>query len=190
MPGKGQEVLLDKRVKPLVWHYLLQMDNEVAKKVVESVAHELAQFKYAEQHNNISNSIAGIVKKSWTPLRRVFGGHGMVVVVVVPEFVTNRIGLKAFFEDLRKEIDSRFVGLAAKKSSYSFVVLLCPHKLFKACAGDAPELIDKTGFHVNIVKAIVLIDSKTLKITGEYSQPLFHKREYEAVLAAASRALH
>lgn len=166
------------------------MDNEVAKKIVESVAQEMTQFKYDERHNNISNSIAGIIKKSWTPLRRAFGGHGMVVVVVVPDFVTNRIGLKVFFEGLRKEIDSRFVGLAAKRSSYSFIVLICPHKLFVACAGEAPELTDKTGLHANIITAIILVDSKTLRVTGDYSHPLFHKREYEAVFAAASRAIH
>ncbi len=166
------------------------MDTEVAKKIVESVAQEMAQFKYNEQHNNVSDSIAGIIKKSWTPLRRAFGGHGIVAVVVVPEFVTNRIGLKAFFEDLRKEIDSRFVGLAAKRSSYSFIVLICPHKLFMACAGEAPELTDKTGLHVNIIKAIILVDSKTLQVTGDYCHPLWHKREYEAVFAAASRAVN
>jgi len=165
------------------------MDNEVVKKIVESVAREMAQFNFSERHNDIASSIAGVVKKSWNPLRRIFGGHGIAAVVVVPESVTDRVGLKVFFQGVRKEINSRFVGVAAYKSSYSFIVLLCPHNLFAACPEVASELKDRTGLHMNIIQGVILVNSDTREVTGDYTRPSLHKREYEAVLAATSRAV-
>jgi hypothetical protein len=165
------------------------MDNEVAKKIVESVAQEMAQFNFGERHNNVTSNIAGVVKKSWNPLRHVFGGHGIAAVVVVPESVTDRVGLKAFFQGVRKEINSRFVGVAAYKSTHSFIVLLCPHNLFAACSGVASELKDRTGLHINIIQGVILVDSDTREVTGDYTRPSQHKCEYEAVLAATSRAV-
>ena len=165
------------------------MDNELAKKIVDSVAGELSQFKFRERHENVTSNIVGVVKKSWNPLHRVFGGHGISAVVVVPESVTDRAGLKAFFQDVRKEINSRLVGFAAYKSSHSFIVLVCPHNLFKACSDVTSELKDRTGLHMNIIQGVILVDSETREVTGDYTRPAQHKREYEAVLSATNKAV-
>lgn len=164
------------------------MDKELAKRIVDAVAQDLSQFKFGERHDNVTDNIVGIVKKSWNPLRRVFGGHGISEVVVVPESVTDRPGLKAFFQDIRKEINSRFVGFAAYKSSHSFIVLLCPHSLFTTCSGIASELKDRSGLHMNIIQGVILVDAETKDVTGDYTRPAQHKREYEAVLAAVTSA--
>lgn len=165
------------------------MDTELARKILDAVAREVSQFSFGERHNDVTGEIAGVVKKSWNPLRRVFGGHGIVAVVVVPESVADRVQLKSFFQGVRKEINSRFVGVAAYKSSHSFIVLLCPHSLFTGCSGVASELKDRTGLHMNIVQGVILVDAETREVTGEYTRPSQHKREYEAVLAATSTAV-
>ena len=165
------------------------MDNELAKEVVESVARELAQFNFGERHNNVTSNIAGVVKKSWNPLRRVFGGHGIAAVVIVPESVTDLVGLKAFFHDVRNEVNSRFVGFAAYKSSYSFIVLLCPHSLLTACSGVASELKDRSGLHMNIIQGVIVVDAETREVAGDYTRPARHKREYEDVLGAVTSAV-
>ena len=165
------------------------MDKELAKRIADAVAQDMLQFKFSERHDNITGNIVGLIKKSWNPFRRVFGGHGISAVVVVPESVTDRAGLKAFFQDVRKEINSRFVGFAAYKSSHSFIVLLCPHGLFMACSGVASELKDRSGLHMNIIQGVILVDSETREVTGDHTRPAQHKREYESVLSAIGRAV-
>lgn len=165
------------------------MNEELATRIVEAVAQDLSQYKFGERHDNVTGNIVGIIKKSWNPLRRVLGGHGISAVVVVPESLSDRAGLNAFFHDIRKEINSRFVGFAAYKSSHSFIVLLCPHSLFTACSGIASELKDRSGLHMNIIQGVILVDGETKEVTGDYTRPTQHKREYEAVLSATSRAV-
>lgn len=113
------------------------MYEEIVKKIVDSVAREMSQFKFAERHDNVSSDIRGVVKKSWNPLRRVFGGHG----------------------------------------------------LFAACSGVASELKDRSGLHMNIVQGVILVDAETREVTGDYTRPAQHKREYEAVLSATTKAV-
>jgi hypothetical protein len=165
------------------------MSEELGKQIVDALARDLSQYKFNERHDNVTKNIVGIIKKSWNPLRRVMGGHGISAVVVVPGSVTDRVGLKAFFHDIRKEINSRFVGFAAYKSSHSFIVLVCPHGLFTASSGIASELKDRSGLHMNIIQGIILVDGETKEVTGDYTRPAQHKREYEAVLSATSVAV-
>lgn len=86
--------------------------------------------------------------------------------------MTDRTGLKAFFKDVRNEINSRFVGFAANKSSYSFIVLLCPHSLFTKCSGIASELRDSTAFHVNTIVGVIVVDSDTRQVTADFARHL------------------
>jgi len=165
------------------------MAEELAKRIVEAVAQELSQFKFHERHDNVTDKIMGVIKKSWNPLRRVFGRHGISAVVIVSESVSDRAELKAFFQDIRKEINSRFVGFAAYKSSYSFIVLVCPHNLFTVCSGISSELKDKTGLHMNIIQGVILVDEETRELTGDYTRPALHKHEYEAVLSSTTKAI-
>lgn len=165
------------------------MYEEIVKKIVDSVAREMSQFKFAERHDNVSSDIRGVVKKSWNPLRRVFGGHGIAAVVTVPTSVTDRSGLKTFFGSVRKDINSKFVGFAAYKSSHSFIVLVCGHSLLATCSGVASELKDRSGLHMNIVQGVILVDAETREVTGDYTRPAQHKREYEAVLSATTKAV-
>jgi hypothetical protein len=80
------------------------------------------------------------------------------------------------------------VGFAAYKSSYSFVVLVCPHQLFESCPGVASQLKDRTGLHTNIIQGVILVDGETGAVTGDYTRPAQHKGEYDAVLSAVQRA--
>ena len=152
------------------------------------MAQELSRFQFGERHDDVTSDIVGVVKKPWRPWCRVFEGHGISVVVAVPESVSDRTAMKAFFHRVRQEINSRFVGFAAYRSSYSFVVLVCPHGLFTDCSGVASELKDRTGLHMNIVQGVILVDAETREVTGDHTRPAAHKREYEAVLSAASEA--
>jgi len=165
------------------------MDKDLTKKIVNAVVQEMSQFKFSERHIDVTSNIVGVVKKSWNPLRRIFGGHGISAVVVVPESVTGRTELKAFFQTVRKDINANFVGFAAYKSSHSFVVLVCPHSLFTVCSGVASELKDRSGLHMNIIQGVVLIDVETKEVAGDYTRPAQHKREYEAILAAVTSAV-
>ena len=165
------------------------MSKQLAKQITDAVAQELSQYKFGERHDDVTENIVGIVKKSWNPLRRVFGGHGIAAVVAVPDTITDGAKLKAFFQDIRREINSRFVGFAAYKSSHSFIVLVCPHNLFTSSSGIASELKDRSGLHMNIIQGVILADSETKEVTGDYTRPAQHKREYEAVLSATSRAV-
>jgi len=165
------------------------MNEELATKILDAVAQSLSPYKFSERYDKVTVNMIGVVKKPWNPLCRAFGGHGMAVVVVVPESVTDRAGLKKLFEDVRREINSRFVGFAAYKSSHSFIVLLCPHSLFAVCSGIASELKDRSGLHMNIIQGAILVDCENREVTGDYTRPAQHKREYEAVLSATSRAV-
>lgn len=162
------------------------MSKQIAKQITDAVAENLSPYKFCERHEDVTENVVGIVKKSWNLLRRVFGGHGIVAVVIVPETITDRERLKAFFGDIRREINSRFVGFAAYKSSHSFVVLICPHDLFISFSEVTSELKDKTGLHMNIIQGVVLVDSKTMEVTGDYTRPAQYKREYDAVLSAVN----
>ena len=51
------------------------------------------------------------------------------------------------------------------------------------------DLKDRTGLHMNIVKGVILVDAETRAVTGDYTRPAQHKREYDAVLSATTRAL-
>ena len=163
--------------------------RKLSKHITDAVAQNMSQYKFCERHDDVTENITGIVKKSWHLLRRVFGGHGIVAVIIVPESITDRESLKSFFVDIRREINSKFVGFAAYKSSHSFVVLVCPHNLFTSSSMIASELKDRTGLHMNIIKGVILVDSQTKEITGDYTRPGQHKREYDAVLSAASTAV-
>jgi hypothetical protein len=165
------------------------MSRQLAKQVTDAVAQDLSQYKFGERHDDVTEDIVGIVKKSWNPLRRVFGGHGIAAVIAVPNTTTDRGKLKAFVHDIRKEINSRFVGCAAYKSSHSFIVLVCPHSLFTSSSAIASELKDRSGLHMNIIQGVILVDSETKEVTGDYTRPTQHKREYEAVLSATTRAV-
>jgi hypothetical protein len=165
------------------------MSKQLATRIVDALAQDLSQFKFDERHDNVTGNIVGLVKKSWSPLRRVFGGHGITAVILITESVTDRAGLKAFFQDIRRDINTRFVGFAAYKSSHSFIVLVCPHSLFMACSGIASELKDRSGLHMNIIQGVILVDDETKEVIGDYTRPALHKREYEAVLSATSRAV-
>jgi len=165
------------------------MDTVLAKAIVDAIAQDLSQFKFCERYDDVTDNIVGIVKKARKPLNRLFGGHGIVAVAVVPESVTSRAALKEFFQETRNGINSRFVGSAAYKSAHSFVVLLCPHTLFLACSGIASELKDRSGLHTNIIQGVVLVDADTRDVTGDYTRPAQNKREYNAVLSAVSRAV-
>jgi hypothetical protein len=165
------------------------MSKQLAKQITDAVAQDLSQYEFGERHDDVSEHVVGIVKKSWNPLRRVFGGHGIAAVVAVPATTTDRAKLKTFFECIRREINSRFVGFAAFKSSHSFIVLVCPHDLFTSTSGIASEFKDRSGLHMNIIQGVILVDSETKEVTGDYTRPAQHKREYEAVLSAASRAV-
>jgi hypothetical protein len=164
------------------------MDKELARRIVDAVAQDLSELSFHEQYDDVTSTVVGVVKKPWNVWRRVFGSHGIVVVALVPESVGDCPGLKAFFGEVRKEINGRFVGFAAYKSSHSFVVLVCPHHLFEACHGIASQLKDRTGFHTNIIQGVILVDSEIEAVTGDYTRPAQHKGEYDAVLSATRRA--
>ncbi len=165
------------------------MHEEIAKKIFDLIAQEMSRLSFGERYDNVSLEIVGVIKKSWNPFRRVLGGHGISVVVIVPALVTNRERLKTFFESVRKEINSRFVGFAAYKSSYSFIILICAHDLFTECSGMASRLKDKTGLHKNIVQGVILVDAETREVRGDYTRPSQHKREYDTVLSSTTRAV-
>ncbi len=165
------------------------MQDELARKIGDSIAQGLGQFKFTEAHNNVTKDIVTVLKKSWNPLRRFVGGHGIAATVVVPPSVTDRAGLKTFFQGIRKEINSRFVGFGAYKSSHSFIVLVCPHSVFATCSGVASELKDRSGLHMNIIQGVILVDCETREVTGDYTRPAQHKREYQAVLSATETAV-
>lgn len=164
------------------------MNNGMAENIVDAVAQELSQFGFDQRHANVTDDIAGLVKKPPNFLQRIFGGHGMAAVVVVPESVTGREELKVFFRKMRKDLNSRFVGFAAYKSAHSFIVLLCSGNLFATCSDMASKLKDRTGLHKNIIQGVILVDTETREVTGDYTRPAQHKREYEAVLSAATSA--
>lgn len=165
------------------------MRKELARKIVDGIAQALSQFDFSERHDQVTDTIVGVVKKPWSGLCRLLGGHGISAVVVVPESVTECSGLKAFFGGVRREINARYVGFAAYKSSHSFIVLVCPHALFTACSGIASRLKDRTGLHVNIIQGVILVDGETGEVSGDYTRPAQYKREYEAVLSATKRAV-
>lgn len=165
------------------------MSKQLAKQIMDAVAQDLSQYKFTERHDDVTEKVVGVVKKSWNPLRRVFGGHGIAAVIAVPDTTADRTKLKAFFQDIRREINSKFVGFAAYKSSHSFIVLVCPHNLFTSSSGIASELKDRSGLHMNIIQGVILVDSQTKEVTGDYTRPVQHKREYEAVLSATTRAV-
>jgi hypothetical protein len=165
------------------------MSKQLSKLITDAVAQNLLQYKFCERHDDTTENIAGIVKTSWNMSRRVFGGHGIVAIILVPETVTDSQRLKTFFRDIRREVNSEFVGFAAYKSSHSFVVLVCPHDLFTSCFGIASKLKDKTGLHMNIVQGVILVDSQTGEVEADYTRPAQHKDEYNAVLSAVSDSL-
>jgi hypothetical protein len=167
---------------------MVLLRENLARRIVDAVAHDLSEFQFDERHDDVSDSIAGVVKKPWNGWRRVFGGHGIAVVAVVPESVADCAGLNTFFGELRREVNDRFVGFAAYKSSYSFIVLVCPHRLFEACAGISSQLKDRTGLHTNIVQGVILVDSENGAVTGDYTRPAQHKGEYDAVVSAMQGA--
>jgi hypothetical protein len=165
------------------------MSKQLAKQISDAVAHELSQYKFTERHNEVTENVVGIVKTSWSPLRRFFGGHGIAAVVAVPETIADAATLKVFHQGIRRKINSSFVGYGAYKSSYSFIVFVCPHSLFTVCSGIASELKDKSGLHMNIIQGVILVNSKTKEVAGDYTRPAQHKREYEAVLSATHKAV-
>jgi len=165
------------------------MNKQLAKQITDTVAQDLSQYKFGERYDDVTENIVGIVKKSWNPLRRVFGGHGIAAVVAVPDTVTDGAKLKAFFQEVRKDINSKFVGFAAYKSSYSFIVLVCSHNLFTSSSAVPSELKDRSGLHMNIIQGVILVDSETKEVTGDYTRPAQHKHEYEAVLSATIKAV-
>lgn len=165
------------------------MNKDLARRIVAGIAQDLSELSFGERHEDVTDRIAGVVKKPWNGWRRVFGGHGIVAVAVVPESVGGCTGLKTFFSLVRREINDRYVGFAAYKSSYSFVVLVCPHHLFEACTGIASRLKDRTGLHTNIVQGVILVDAETGAVTGDYTRPAQHKDEYDAVVAATQRTV-
>jgi len=165
------------------------MSKDLAKRIVDALAHDLSELTFGERHDDVSDCIAGVIKKPWNEWRRVFGGHGITAVAVVPKSVGDCAGLKTFFGMVRREINDRYVGFAAYKSSYSFVVLVCPHHLFEACPGIASQLKDRTGLHTNIIQGVILVDAETGAVTGDYTRPAQHKDEYDAVLSATQRAV-
>jgi len=69
------------------------------------------------------------------------------------------------------------------------VVLVCPHGLFVACARIASQLKDRSSFHTNIVQAVILVDSETREVLGDYSRPVQYRREVKTVLSAARRSV-
>ena len=160
------------------------MSKDLAKRIVDALAHDLSELKFDERHDDVSDRIAGVIKKPWNGWRRVFGGHGIAAVAVVPESVGDCTALKAFFSMVRREINERYVGFAAYKSSYSFVVLVCAHHLFEACPGIPSRLKDRTGLHTNIIQGVILVDAETGAVTTDYTRPAQHKDEYDAVLSA------
>jgi hypothetical protein len=164
------------------------MSQDLAKRIVDALAHDLSEAKFGERHDDVTSTVAGVVKKPWNGWRRVFGGHGIVAVAAVPGSVADCAGLRTLFGKVRREINDRFVGFAAYKSSYSFVVLVCPHHLFDACPGIASQLKDRTGLHSNIIQGVILVDAETGAVTGDYTRPAQHKGEYDAVVSATRRA--
>lgn len=164
------------------------MSEDLAKRIVDAVAQDLSELQFGERHDDVTDSVAGVVKKQWNPWRRVFGGHGIAAVAVVPESIGDCAELKTFVGMVRREINDRYVGFAAYKSSHSFIVLVCPHRLFEACDDIASRLKDRTGLHTNIIQGVILADGETGAVTGDYTRPAQHKREYDAVLSATRRA--
>lgn len=164
------------------------MSKDLAKRIVDALTHDLSELTFGERYDDVTGSVVGVVKKPWNGWRRVFGGHGLAAVAVVPESVGDCAGLKTFFGMVRREINDRYVGFAAYKSSYSFVVLVCPHHLFEACPGIASQLKDRTGLHTNIIQGVILVDGETGAVTGDYTRPAQHKDEYDAVLSATRGA--
>ncbi|MES9991052.1 MAG: hypothetical protein ABW098_03825 [Candidatus Thiodiazotropha sp.] len=162
------------------------MSKQLSQSITAKLEQNLSQYKFSERYDEVTENIVGIVKKPWKPLQRVFGGHGIAAVITVPETITERESLKAFFKHMRKEITSKYVGYAAYKSSHSFVVLVCPHELFTTASGIASELKDRTGLHMNIIQGVVLVDSQTREVASDYTRPLQYKGEYNAVLSAAN----
>ena len=165
------------------------MDKNLPKKIVDRVAQALSQFKFNERRDAVTSDIVAVVKKPSNLLRILFRGLGICAVVVVPESVTDRMGLKAFIDDVRRDISSRFVRIAAYRNTYLFIVLVCRHDLFAACPGVAAALIDKTGLHTTLIQGVILVDSATREVTGDYTWIPQHKREFEALLSATSRAV-
>lgn len=166
------------------------MSEDLAGRIVDAVADGLSELKFDERHDDVSDRIAGVIKKPWNGWRRVFGGHGIAAVAVVPESVGDCTGLKTFFSMVRREINERYVGFAAYKSSYSFVVLVCAHHLFEACPGIPSRLKDRTGLHTNIIQGVILVDAETGAVTADYTRPAQHKDEYDAVVSATERAVN
>jgi hypothetical protein len=164
------------------------MSEDLAKRILAAVAQDLSELQFGERHDDVTDSVAGVVKKPWNPWRRVFGGHGIAAVAVVPESIGDCVELKTFFGMVRREINDRYVGFAAYKSSHSFIVLVCPHRLFEACYDIASRLKDRTGLHTNIIQGVILVDEETWTVTGDYTRPAQHKGEYDAVLSATRRA--
>ena len=118
------------------------------------------------------------------------GGHGIAAVVAVPDTTTDRGQLKALFQDIRRAINSRFVGFAAYKSSHSFIVLVMPTQRIHVLFGDRLRTErQEWGFNMNIIQGVILVDTETREVVGDYTRPAQHKREYEAVLAAATNAI-
>ncbi len=167
------------------------MNTELANKITDALAQDLTKFKFSERHNNITDNIVGVVKKPKNPIRigLGLGGHGISAVVTVPNSIVDQSGMKNFFQTIRNDINSKFVGAAAYKSAHSFIVLVCSHKLYTNCMGIASELKDKSGLHKNIIQGVILIDAETKDISGDYTRPAQNKREYDTVLSAATRAL-
>jgi len=165
------------------------MASDLAQGILDLVARELSLYDFRERYDKVGPDIAGVVKTPWKPLCRLFGGHGIVAVVTVPASVTGPESLRALVRDVRLELNSSFVGVGAYKSTYSFLVLLCPQNLLAASPGVASSLKDRTGLHRNIIQGVILVDLETREVTGDYSWPARHWRIYELVTRATMRAV-